>query len=219
MVKNLQFQKFLDTRWHHCVITHDDTVSNGWLKILIEAAKECYETVETFKYPNPPVPYWKPNMAFQCSAKKMQQAGKPWLWLESDEIPLKKDWLPLLNESYHDAGMPFFGPVVKGMGHANGTSCYPSNAPDILKRTMTEKHGAWDVVMKPEMIHLNYDASETIQIAWSMVNNRLHQYSHGDKPTFVDQESLKMILPTAVLFHRCVDGSLQARLKERMNKP
>lgn len=214
--KNIAWQVELETHWGHCVISHDASISNGWVKILVEAAKKCYETVDVFEYPNPQRGYWPPNQAWQHSARRMQQTGRAWLWMEADMIPLRRGWLQAVNTAYHDCGKPFFGPVVKGMGHANGTMCYPANTPDIIPRTMSEVKGAWDVVCKAEMIHLNCDAGEIIQIAWSMVNNRLHQYAHGEKPTFQDHESLKMLLPSAVLFHRNPSGDLIQRLRERM---
>lgn len=214
MQKNLAWQDELGTKWPECLLSYENTVSKDWVGKIEQAARRCYQKVTLNQYPPAKPGYWPPNQAFQQAAKRMAIQSRPWLWFESDCVPLCKDWLKTMNEEYFKAGKPFFGPIVSELLHANGTCVYPANAASIIKSAMNEGHTAWDVAMKSEMIEQCADASHLLCHCWTFVDGRLNQFGGGPEPFFGSREDLRLIPPTAVIFHRDKRLSLVDRLRE-----
>jgi hypothetical protein len=179
------------------------------------AAEKAFARVIEIRYPVPRYNRWPyaANVAFQYSADFMAQGDSPWLWCEADAVPLRADWLAQLAREYLQRGRPFFGPVVAGRGHMNGVGIYPAETPLLAPKAMVAEWGAWDTDMRPDMIHLCHDASALIQHCWGIVNGQPHPYE-GGPAEFRRRENLGWVLPGAVLFHRCKDGSLMDRLRE-----
>jgi hypothetical protein len=82
-------------------------------------------------------------------------------------------------------------------------------------KTMSCTNLAFDWVMRPEMIHECYDAGALIQHCWGITAGRPDPV-YGEPAHFATQREVDNWLePDAVLFHRCKNGSLIDRLRER----
>jgi len=214
LAKNLEWQSELRTNWPECVLSYDRTVTREWVTRIEQMARRCYKTTHLFQYPNPPAGWWPPNQAFQQTAKHMTAHKAPWLWFEPDMVPLCEHWLPMLQAAYDASGKEFFAPIIPDLGHYNGTGIYPSDAPNIIRSAMSESHTAWDVAMRSEMQDRAADASHVLQHCWTVVDGRPHPFGGGTEPYFSNKEDLRMLIPTAVLFHRDKELSLVDRLRE-----
>jgi len=216
LIENLRWQQELGSaRRFECGLVYDETIQFAKVDAVMRLTSPLFVNVHDFKYPKPPYQRWPnaPNYAFQHTARKMAEHGRPWFWMEPDCIPLKSGWMERLEQEYDQSGKPFMGPVVPNMGHINGVAIYPANTPDILKKGMQCTNSAWDSVSKQEMIPYAHDASHLMQHAWGLVNGRFTP-QHGDPPVFKSKDLLSQLLPTAVLFHRCKGTSLIERLRE-----
>jgi hypothetical protein len=163
------------------------------------------------------------NGAWITAAGQMQAMRRPWLWMEPDAIPLRQDWLRILQVRYNQCGKPFMGPIVPHMEHMNGTAIYPTNALQLCRKTIDQilraKHAvAWDYLMKFEVRHLCHDCSDIYQHAWAESNGQFIPFGGDICPSFPTKESLSRLNPTAVIFHRCKDQTLINRLRETVPK-
>lgn len=84
---------------------------------------------------NMPWPYCA-NHQFQHAAKIMESpqfGNKPFLWMEADAVPLRGDWLNLIEREYLECRKPFMGGLHKnGEHHMDGVGVWlnvSSNAP------------------------------------------------------------------------------------------
>lgn len=155
-----------------------------------------------------------PNVGWQSAARYMLQVKSPWLWLEPDAIPLKHSWLSRLEREYHFRKKSFFGPLVENRGHMNGVAIYPSDTAQRCPKAMSATTQAWDWILGGELGTDVYNASGLIQHCWGIVGGRPHP-SDGPAAHFANKAELdNWLLPTAVVFHRCKDGSLINRLRE-----
>jgi hypothetical protein len=71
-----------------------------------------------------------------------------------------------------------------------------------------------DVAMKPEMIHHAMTCRTSHVPLLGVHAGRLHPH-HGAAPSFWNNNLLDQIPASAVTFHRCKDGSLIEKLRER----
>jgi hypothetical protein len=134
----------------------------------------------------------------------------PWLFLEPDAIPCRKDWLTLLDSEYHKAGKPFMGFIVTRQSHPgdvgkhmSGVGVYPQNTPGILKKAILGTGMAFDVAGADTMVPLAHD-TRTI----------FHRYR---PPGFTTQEDFdERVKPEYALYHACKDGSILPFLRSRM---
>jgi len=157
------------------------------------------------------------NGPWLSAARQMESMHRSWLWCESDAVPITPQWLRKLQVRYAQYRKPFMGPVVRDMGHMNGTAVYPWNTPQICPVTMRTNGGgwAWDMQMKPEMIHLCHDCGDIFQHAWVETDGAFQPHGGGALPTFPNRQSLSRLQPSAVIFHRNKDLTLIDRLREQ----
>jgi hypothetical protein len=201
----------------HGVVSSDSDTLSKYSSRMVEVIRHVFSSVDHFRYRAGSTRSWPDgaNQAFRNTAHFMAKQGKPWLWTEADAVPVHRSWLDRLQAAYELAGMPFFGPIVPGMGHMNGVGVYPVNTPEIIPNSLwTAPHIAWDSQMKGEMIHLCHNAEPLIQHVWGIVNGQPHPIM-GDAPVFDTVQKVKdWVHPQAALFHRAKDGSLIDRLAE-----
>lgn len=219
-LKNMEWIRELNPKYEFDVLLsfQEDTEPKITARIA-NSAFVCFRSVQQFAYPCPPPHLIGPNWAFKQAAIRCSQLKRPWLWMEFDAIPLKPEWIDVLDREYRNCGKLFFGPIVPGMGHMNGTGIYPANAVDIFPRMMANGDtSGFDVQMKDEMIGMCADASHVYQHAWGVEKNRLHPF-RGNSPTFRSVGDLRWINRDAVIFHRCKDGSLIDRIKQQKRIP
>ncbi len=200
---------------HELILWHERTMGRDTVKLLVDLAGPIFKRVQPISYPRT----HGPNQTWQLCCLEMAKHGKPWFWWEPDCVPLKREWIAVLQSRYDRCGKPFFGPIVRGPGHVNGTSVYPSNAASLLPQAMTTKERfGFDVIMKDEMIHLCADAGDLIHHAWVERGGVLHSHGAGEHPTFPNIESLNRISKKAVMFHRVKDSSLIRQLRATLPK-
>lgn len=149
---------------------------------------------------------WRDTIIFS-----RMKIGKPFLWLEPDCTPLTSDWLDRIDAEYNAAGKPFLGAEVTVPQHRmSGIGIYP---PDFVRYTsrlhMLQRNVPFDQYFAQDIVP-NANFTPLIQNVWNVEFGKPETI-----PTFPDQESLKLLDPKAVLFHRCKDLSLIQRLREK----
>jgi len=199
---------------HEALLSYDQTALRGSVSRIASKASACFAKVHQTSYGVPKATRFPQTAAWQHAARVMQDMGRPWLWLEADCVPLKPNWLQALQVEYDRCGQPFCGPVVHQRGHANGTSIYPANTPQLVPRTMSTCGNAFDVEMKDEMIHLCKDIGHIFFHVWGVKDGRLDPLE-GPPPSFARGSPLLSQIPrSSVVMHRCKDSSLIDRLRE-----
>lgn len=215
LIKNLTWMKTLGTpKTHDCLLSIDRTTNQITVQQVKALAKEVFCNVHQTTYSVPHGTRFPQTAAWQHAARTMQKLDRAWLWLEADAIPLKKQWLSVLQTVYDNCRMPFAGPVVgKGM-HMNGTpSIFPANTPDLLPRTMSHTQNAFDVEYKDEMHGKVKDIGHIAVAYWGIKDGFLNQLE-GEAPSFPPGSNhlINQIPKTAVVFHRDKSGTLIDRL-------
>lgn len=213
MVRNLDWMMAMGmNKTHDCMLSYDRTTLREAVNRVAARAKEVFCSVHHTSYAIPYGTRFPQTAAWQHAARTMQKLYRNWLWMEADAIPLKAHWLQVLQTAYDNSHAVFVGPVVSPGMHMNGTAIYPANAAELLPRTMSHCNNAWDVEMRDEMIHLCKDIGHIFYCAWGVTHGRLNPLE-GESPYFPPGSPLLNQIPkTAVVFHRCKDGSLIDRL-------
>lgn len=148
------------------------------------------------------------------------KAAQPWLWLEPDCQFIPKSGCPLciIQKAYEACGKPFMGAeVTRPEQRMSGVGVYPAYVTAYTKRlpAINPPHGTkfkavpWDQALAKDIVP-NAAFTKLIQHVWNVEFGKPETI-----PTFPDQESLKLIGPETILFHRCKDFSLGNRLRER----
>lgn len=222
MLCNLDWQEELGGgKGFDCLLSMDGGLEPSKMDELESAAWRAYSRVERFVYPKAPVEHWPeaPNWAFQHTARHMVSGSRPWFWMESDCVPLRPEWLYLLNQKYMICRKPIMGAIVKGMGHCNGTAVYPGNFASISRRAMECTHLAWDGEMAFDTIRLTCDASDIMCHVWGIKHGNAQSYG-GDPAHFSTWRQVeRWVNLRAAVFHRAKDTSLIERLREMRRSP
>lgn len=165
------------------------------------------ETSQDRVWPKPQNRTWQYVMRSAFDSK----CETPLLWWEADAVPLKPGWLTTLWEAYQEGGQPFMGHIVQKDGRIwmTGVGIYPWDTLRYCPDAMRAEAAPFDVVMSQATIGLTHRANHLIEHVWS---------NHPDgqtAPSFQTQADVaRMVPPSAVLFHRCKDGSLIDRLSK-----
>lgn len=215
LIKNLGWMKTLGTpKTHDCLLSFDRTTNGSVVRQVVNLAKEVFCNVQQTSYYIPHGTSFPQTYAWQHAARTMHKLYRSWLWLEADAIPLKKQWLSVLQNVYDNCRMPFAGPMVQGAGHLNGTpSIFPANTPDLLPRTMSHTQNAFDVEYKDEMVGKMKDIGHIAVARWGIKDGHLNELE-GEAPSFPPGSNhlINQIPITAVVFHRDKSGTLIDRL-------
>lgn len=153
-----------------------------------------------------------PKSLFLNAAQWAQNAGMPFLVLETDSIPLKPGWLDAIDAEYKACGKPYMGhiyakecddPKIPPL-MMSGIGVYPATAYQELKAVITAGEN-WDMAMTPAMI-MQAANTNLIHHFWGEFNN---------PPVFGDERiersfqfDCNHFKSGAVLFHRSKDHSL-----------
>lgn len=178
---------------------------------------------------------YSPNHGWMSALQLIREKiMKPWLWLEPDAVFLTGDCLDLLDKEHARVNpeidpksknppkvFPFMGAEVTSPAHRmSGVAVYPPSVVTFLQkrklidlvadrgRGMGQREEAFDSYFAPEWLP-NCHFTPLIQ--------QIHWTSPDVEPTFPDQASLSLLDPRAVLFHRCKDGTLIDRLREKLS--
>lgn len=211
--KNLHWMMMMGMpKTHDCLLSYDKTTLRDNVKEVEEMARKVFCTVQHTSYAVPFGTRFPQTAAWQHAARFMHKLYRNWIWMEPDAVPLKPEWLTQLQVIYDYSQHPFVGPVVEERGHMNGTAIYPANTPELLPRTMSHTDNAWDVEAKDEMRGKMKDIGHIFFCAWGVKDGKLNPLE-GESPYFPPGTPLLNQIPkTAVVFHRCKDGSLIDRL-------
>jgi hypothetical protein len=201
----------MNRKWgHKAVISFDTTINLIHLMEMRNHLLECFESVETFKYPIPPVGGWPhaPNWAWQRTAQEIARQDNAWLWMEADAVALVPDWIERIDDEYQGCGKSWMGSIVKGMGHMNGVGVYPSDACFRMPLAMASTNLAWDYVCRPEIQHDLHDAPMMGHI-WTIANGEAIETGGGELPDRVSQEQARRwIKPHWSIVHRIKSADL-----------
>jgi hypothetical protein len=182
---------------------------------VVKTASQAFAHVYQTHYRRPTRGMNAPTVAFIHAAMTMQVSERPFLWMEPDTIPIKSNWLSVLQSEYDRCGKPFCGPIVPFRGHMNGTGIYPANTPERIPATMRSPGEVWDWKMRHEMIADCHDCSKVFFHTWGEIGGKLHP-TDGPAPNFRNPGLFEQIPETAVIMHRCKDGSLIDELTKRL---
>lgn len=159
------------------------------------------------------------------SYMELHHPNAPWLFWETDGVPLVPRWLDAIEDAYRRGRKPFAGHIVRGDGpvnyHMNGLGVYPPNVRDYTLRAFTVDQWAelwaWDVAMREETARHTADISHLIGHVWHMDEFGAPTNAvAGRLPTFRTEADVERLArPPMVLFHRNKDLTLIDRLRER----
>lgn len=157
-----------------------------------------------------------PNFMFHNASQVVQERYRlAWLWLEPDCVPLIYGWLDELASEYYTCPKHFMGTMATVAlspdlpeRHMSGCAIYPAHAHSIMKEACAADI-AFDYASASVILgrHRAYETKLIYEI-WG---------SHAEIPTFkavkAPDDKPTVLVPavipsSAVLFHRCKDGSL-----------
>ena len=161
---------------------------------------------------------WKVNVN-EASARN----NREWFWLEGDCMVLAGDCFDRIETEYREVSTRktdkrvFMGAEVRYPQHRmSGVGVYPCWISPYTKSgiaNLPDNKAPWDQVLANDfMPHVHF--TSLIQNIWNREPGKPETI-----PSFPDQESLSLIDPKAVLFHRCKDGTLLRQLRQRENSP
>ena len=151
-------------------------------------------------------------MWHECVKTVADQFNVPWFWMEPDAVPLTPDWLDKIEDEYLAAKKPFMldKVITPTRSHNSGVGVYPGRVRDYTQRLWELSGGSpWDVFLAEEFTPFTHHTG--------LIHDKFYRVWEDPKsgpPVFPDAESLSIIEPGAVLFHRNKDGSLIERLRE-----
>lgn len=193
----------------------------GQFEEVEEAAKLAFNSVQRTVVPREDDRGWPhgANAAWAAAIwYVIEKVQKPWGWLEPDCAPLTPDAFDRIEAEYAAAGKPCMGAEVTKPAHRmSGIGIYPPNTLALFNR---RRHINHLVFRKREEAFDSFFAAE-ITASAHFTNLIQNVYLTGNAPdricpTFPDQQSLSLLDPHAVLFHRCKDGTLIDRMEEKM---
>lgn len=138
----------------------------------------------------------------------------PFLYLESDAIPLRYDWLNRIDDEYRAVGRPFLGYKEYADDpdrvHMNGVGVYG----DIYKFAPS----LMDIPTYDDgRNYVAFDWQGGKDVVPSMYVSRLIQFTYKQEDKLLADESLSWLNPDAVVFHTCKNLRLIELLKAKKN--
>lgn len=194
---------------HDCLLAvYKDTDSSG----VIETLREAFGRVAEFPITDDMIQsramyQYCGNISWKRCAQHVAEMNEsqPWLFLESDAVPICPEWLDTIAADYLAGGKPFMldRVVTKTSVHNSGIGVYPARVRDYTMRLWELANDPWDVFLAPDFApHTHHGKAIHDNAAMS------------PDPTFHDAASLSVIRDGAVLFHRDKSGELIERLRE-----
>lgn len=230
-IKNLNWWIYLDGKSDlDCVLSYDDITPANKVAEVEGLANRYFKSVQKFWYPAPVRKTWPyaPNWAWQETARFVAASHvKPWLWLESDAIAIRKGWLTDIAAEHYRAGKPFSGHLVAGMGHPNGVCVYPPVVAQYARDCLHVTEIAWDVVLGGELsrdgniLQYVHPSHTLFQHCWCInpADGKAWNGS-GEVATFKNtHDVIRLVDLTMAIFHRCKDGTLIDMLKLHYEHP
>lgn len=155
---------------------------DGTKVVVIDAIEE------TNRYPD------RNNFAFHQAVVEM--AGETFFWLEPDSIPIKKNWLQLIEKEYLGSWKQFMLSSDRNPPHdlIGGIGVYGPRTREIIPKHIEGGHGwdGWMIRNVPHLIH----RTPIIQHSYGFYDPSGYAISHRF-PRDID-----MIRENSVIFHR-----------------
>jgi len=100
------------------------------------------------------------NMAFERIAWHVSMSVKqPFLFMEPDAIPLKREWLDEIEQEYKSCGKPFMGDFVaingimpNGIDHMSGVAVYHWDLHSLAPNIFRNEKVAWDIASAKDVV-------------------------------------------------------------------
>lgn len=221
LLNNLEWMKELDGKLDYdCLLSCDNDTT---VALALKAAKEVFRNVGSMKYPRADKRDWphpQNNAFLQTAWHVFAKHQGPWLWLETDSIPMCKGWLDALWNEYQKGGKPFGGHWNHATNVFNGVAIYPQNiskySQAIMMAALTEATDANGKVHQvPWDVYGSGQVKKHLHVMNGLMQHIWHDDSTGEAWTFPDRATVERVArPGVVLFHRCKNESLVARLRE-----
>ena len=200
-----------------CMLVAPPSLRTG---VPIAKAQEAFKSVElipqAITLPDESHPIG-PNLMFESALKHMHRtnAPNPWLWLEPDAVPMRKNWLQDIESEYSIAltqGKTILAQVARlndprfPLEIPSGIAVYPSQAWFLYRRLQTNRKVAWDIQFARHVMPMVYESE--------MIHNIVN---HKNPPTFIPkrmpnmargQMALTDVASTKAIFHPSKDGTL-----------
>lgn len=197
---------------HRCLAVGAKGIAEELALSVESAAKKAYATAKMVRTTVQDERGWPQscNTLFTCTASYIHDTLKcSFWWNEADCIPLKPGWLDALEQEYIVSKKPFMGSVVtKPCTHLTGCAMYPFDIGFYNHKLLgTQNPIAWDCIA-PELTLQHTHHTKLFQHCWD-------DPATGKVATFPTLDSLQMIRPEAVVFHRNKDLTLIDRLMEK----
>lgn len=223
LLKNLDWMKELDGKLDYdCLLATDKLTDATPAKA---AASTLFRKVDVFIYPPQPRREWPfaQNNAFMNVAWHIakRHAG-PWMWVETDSVPMCKGWLDALRDDYAKGGKPFGGHWNHTTSVFNGVGIYPQHVAKYANNMlMAGLIDAQDAKGNPHQPPWDFYGSKQVKPYLHVMNHLMQHIWQNDATgqawTFPDHEAVaRGVRGEVVLFHRCKDLSLQDRIRERL---
>lgn len=212
-VRSLVHQAWLGRSDGELVLVQPKATPAEQIGVVLAAAHQAWAQVTIAAAPfDLPDEHWPqgPNWSFMTACRHCYERELDFLILEPDAVPLKVGWFERLVRAYRGCGRPYMGTVEEAASDGRHPRHMPGNAVYSwrawLRAPIRALYVPWDVQMAHDGIMDHVAKTDLVQQIWGAMNK---------PPTFQVPESLGILSPTAVLFHRCKDGSLMERLRER----
>lgn len=207
------------------LLAADSSVPKDTITEIQNLAKKVSYYTRTMLVPVSPGG-WAPNKMFLAVANQIKENYRCyWFWMEPDLTPLTAVWFERLSEQWEGCPKRFMGAIIRQdkdpalpKEHLTGCAIYPQGAFDLFNSIDSIKSGsqAWDIgsasVVVPKAAHTDL---------------LFHFWGQPDlAPTFVVRKepgkeygvncfALDRIPQSAVMMHRCKDGTLMNALRQR----
>jgi hypothetical protein len=201
---------------HPCALIGAKPLTDEEIAPVIAAAKSAFSSVTMIRQRTENESGWPRacNAMFRCALEYTPTQRLPWLWLEPDATPLRPGWLNKLEVEYAKSKKPFMGAFYPlPVGHLNGVAIYPANPVRYNSRLLSPGAEPFDCVF-PNLTLRYSHISPSFHHEWSPEGHEI-----DSKPrSFGSPLDLAILKPDALIYHRCKDGSLIQRLRERQSQ-
>lgn len=195
------------TQWSECI------------KIM-ELAGEAFRLVKIITTAKP-VEGWIPgaNALFWEAANWCQNKQTSFLWLEPDAIPLKFQWLDIIDRGYDECGKPFMGTLFKAPNanypdpYLEGVGVYPADTLDRFKQHWNQE--CWIISCAPASVP-NAVGSPLIQTIWGQPGIATSFVPVRTADSAPQDKGIDFLHKLACVYHRTKDSSLIPLLRKKL---
>ena len=187
--------------------------------------KTCFHLFETdgpIGWPSGPNFYWNRTIRFLENKKNKL----PWLWMETDMIPVKSEWLDKIEKEYKKCNKNFMGCVEPSSygywEHLSGCAVYPHNINKYCTwwKWVHKKNAAFDLICAKQIIPNSHNTKSIRNLfrtsnfelknekITGIINNKID--TKNDSAFFLEKKDYTNIIKNkkTLLIHGCKDETL-----------